>query len=213
MATKADTLNPRTAEYQFFGPPGALLVTICSPLIAYALYFGCSEESGGCPPGDYVSWIPSITSSITSLNWWASLWDTEATVIYLVWYIFCVVAWAVLPGDDFQGVLMRNGQRKTYKVNGIFYTFLRYTHPTQRRCLSVGFATFLCAIGIAVAMILYQGAESFTFLYRKWVGFVTSSLLLSIIQAVYVYLASFQPGKLLSLGGNTGNPIYDVGGV
>ncbi len=76
--------------------------------------------------------------------------------------------------------------------------------------LSVGFATFVCAMGIAVGMIVYQGVESFTFLYQKWVGFVTASLLLSIIQSVYVYLASFQPGKLLSLGGNTGNPIYDV---
>ncbi|KAJ8695605.1 erg24, C-14 sterol reductase [Pleurotus ostreatus] len=189
MATKADALNPRTKEYQFFGPPGALLVTISSPLIAYALYFGCSEESGGCPPGNFAAWIPSVTSSTTRLDWWMSLWDSEATVIYLAWYLFCVVAWAILPGNDFQGVLMRNGQKKTYKVNG--------------------FVTFICAIGIAVAMIVYQGVESFTFLYRKWVGFVTASLLLSVIQAVYVYLASFQPGKLLSLGGNTGNPIYD----
>ncbi len=132
MRANADVLNPRTTEYQFFGPPGALLVTICSPLIAYLLYFGCSEENGGCPPRSYAAWIPSIISSIQRLDWWASLWDTEATIIYLAWYIFCVVAWAVLPGDDFQGVVMRNGQRKTYKVNGIFFTFLHHTHAYSR---------------------------------------------------------------------------------
>lgn len=137
MATKADALNPRTTEYQFFGPPGALLVTISSPLIAYALYFGCSEESGGCPPGNLAAWIPSVTSSITRLDWWMSLWDAEATVIYLAWYLFCVVAWAILPGNDFQGVLMRNGQKKTYKVNGISYTFFSMYSQSYSKSLFV----------------------------------------------------------------------------
>ena len=43
-------LNPRTTTYEFFGPPGALAVTILTPLTVYSLYYGCSEETGGCPP-------------------------------------------------------------------------------------------------------------------------------------------------------------------
>lgn len=54
------------------------------------------------------------------------------------------------------------------------------------------------------------GPESFTFLYDRWVGFLTASLIMSIVQGVAVYVASFREGALLALGGNSGNPIYDV---
>jgi len=54
------------------------------------------------------------------------------------------------------------------------------------------------------------GPEAFTFFYRKWVGFVTAALLMSVLQGLACYAASFRPGALLALGGNTGNHIYDV---
>jgi hypothetical protein len=75
-------------------------------------------------------------------------------------------------------------------------------------CLA--FSTFLLALGVTAGMIYRYGPESFTFLYEKWVGFVTAALLMSIFQGIACYAASFMPGKLLALGGNTGNPIYDV---
>lgn len=59
-------------------------------------------------------------------------------------------------------------------------------------------------------MIYRYGPESFTFLYEKWVGFMTAALLMSIVQGLACYAESFTPGTLLALGGNTGNPIYDV---
>ncbi|KAJ8507339.1 hypothetical protein ONZ45_g10269 [Pleurotus djamor] len=187
--TKIEELNPRTKEYHFFGPFGTLLITVLTPTLTYALYYGCSEETGGCPPPHISTWLPAISTSLQSLDWWRSLWDTEATLIYCAWYLFCVAAWAILPGVDFVGLPLRNGQRLTYKINA--------------------FATFVCAIAIALAMIASQGAQSFTFLYTKWVGFVTASLLMSVLQSIYVYASSFREGRLLALGGNTGNHIYD----
>lgn len=65
-------------------------------------------------------------------------------------------------------------------------------------------------MGIASGYIIRYGPESFTFLYDKWLGFMTASLIMSIVQAVAVYLGSFREGALLALGGNSGNPIYDV---
>ena len=65
-------------------------------------------------------------------------------------------------------------------------------------------------MGLAIGQIVRSGPESFTFLYEKWVGFYTASLLMSILQAFFVYAMSFRKGKLLALGGNSGNPIYDV---
>lgn len=68
----------------------------------------------------------------------------------------------------------------------------------------------LLALGITFGQIYRSGPESFTFLYDKWVNFVTASLLMSFVQAVGLYAASFRSGALLALGGNSGNPIYDV---
>ena len=116
MAPKESELNPRTTSYEFLGPPGALLVTLGVPIMTYALYFGCSESTGGCPPP--VS-VDTVKDALTDWSWWASLWDTEAAIAYLAWYAFCVVAWAVLPGDWVEGTQLRTGGTQKYKINGI----------------------------------------------------------------------------------------------
>ncbi|GLB40308.1 putative ERG4 ERG24 ergosterol biosynthesis protein [Lyophyllum shimeji] len=180
-------LNPRTTSYEFLGPPGALFVTLTVPIVIYALYFGCSEANG-CRPD--LSTIPDqVVASVTNPNWWKSLWDTEAFLMYLAWYAFCVVAWAVLPGDRVEGTTLRTGEKKTYKING--------------------FATLLLALGLACGTIYRYGPQSFTFFYENWVGFVTASIVMSVAQALFCYAMSFQEGKLLALGGNSGNFIYD----
>ncbi|KAG9310959.1 ergosterol biosynthesis ERG4/ERG24 [Chiua virens] len=174
------------------GPPGATLITIGVPVMAYLLYFGCSESAGACPPSYVLS--PSLLAarvqeSVTNPQWWISLWDTQAALIYLAWYAFCIGAWVVLPGDWIKGVTTRDGQNKQYKINA--------------------FSTFLLALGITTGYIVRYGPESFTFMYDKWLGFLTASLVMSIVQAIAVYVASFRAGALLALGGNSGNPIYD----
>ncbi len=83
----------------------------------YALYYGCSEEIGGCPPS--VNWT-AVVQTLTNWTWWKSLWDAEATVLYLAWYSYLVVAWYVLPGKWVEGLPLRDGTRKRYKVSGEF---------------------------------------------------------------------------------------------
>jgi hypothetical protein len=123
------TLNPRTTSYEFFGPIGALFITIVVPLTTYLLYFGCSEQSGGCPPD--LSQISFDVSVLKTREFWLSLWDTQATIIYLAWYAFCVVAWFILPGDLVDGVKMRNGLTKKYKINGTYGATLIYLDLTM----------------------------------------------------------------------------------
>lgn len=65
-------------------------------------------------------------------------------------------------------------------------------------------------MGVTAGVILRFGPESFTFLYDKWIGFVTASLAMSVVQSIYCYASSFFGDKLLALGGNSGNFIYDV---
>lgn len=116
-------LNPRTTQYEFLGPLGALAISIGVPAVTYLLYFGCSEEMGGCPP-QLSSGAAPIVQSISSFDWWKSLWDTEAALIYLAWYAFCVASWAILPGDQISGTTLRTGEKKVYKINGTYLASL-----------------------------------------------------------------------------------------
>ncbi|KAI8986073.1 ERG4/ERG24 ergosterol biosynthesis protein [Trametes punicea] len=179
-------LNPRTTQYEFLGPPGALAITIGVPVMTYAFYFGCSEQTGGCPPPIDTA---VIIESLTSLSWWKSLWDTQATLLYLAWYAFTVIAWYILPGDWIEGTPLRNGGKKKYKINA--------------------FSTMLLTLGITSGILYRYGPQALTFIYDKWIGLVTAAILMSVVQAVGCYLASFRDGALLALGGNSGNPIYD----
>ncbi|KAK2463498.1 hypothetical protein APHAL10511_004584 [Amanita phalloides] len=182
------SLNPRTTAYEFLGPPGALLISLGVPAMTYMLYFGCSEQAGGCPPP--LSLISDqIISSVGDPQWWRSLWDTEAALGYLAWYGFCILAWLVVPGDVVEGTVLRTGERKKYICNA--------------------FSTFLLTLGLVTGIIFRFGPGSFTFIYEKWVGLVTASILMSMLQALGCYVSSFRQGRLLALGGNSGNPIYD----
>jgi len=185
---KEANLNPRSTHYEFLGPPGALFITLSVPATTYALFYGCSETSGGCLPPLHTLW-PSTREALSNSSWWLSLFDKDAFLLYLAWYAFVVAAWFILPGDWVEGTLMRDGNKKKYKINA--------------------FSTFLLTMGLTIGYIWRFGPQSFTFIYEKWVGFVTASLIMSIFQGLYVYAFSFVPGKLLALGGNSGNPIYD----
>ena len=119
-AKTAAELNPRTQHYEFLGPLGALFITLGVPATTYALYYGCSETSGGCPP-QLDTLYPSFLAAVQDKEWWLGLWDTKAALAYLAWYSFCVVAWFILPGDWIEGVTMRTGEKKKYKINGTYF--------------------------------------------------------------------------------------------
>jgi hypothetical protein len=201
-------LNPRTKGYEFFGPPGTLLVSISVPLLTYVFSLQCSEKAGGCPR----SWVELPTEfklAVTDPDWWESLWDTEAFLVYFGWYTFCLVAWAVLPGDWVEGYPMRNGKKLKYKINGKSHTTY-LSHGAHRFSFITAFSTYLLALGLAVGVIINFGPASFTYIHDHWIGLVTAALINSVVQAFIWYAWSFRPGHLLALGGNTGNHLYDV---
>ncbi|TCD64525.1 erg24, C-14 sterol reductase [Steccherinum ochraceum] len=184
----ASELNPRTKHYEFLGPPGAFLISVGVTFMVYALYFGCSETSGGCPPP--LELIPQrLTSSLASKSFWLSLFDAKGASYYFGWYAFCVVAWMLLPGDWVEGTVLRTGGKQVYKINA--------------------FSTFLLSLGLTAGTIWRFGFGSFTFIYEHWVGIVTAAVIMAIGQAFLVYAMSFRSGELLALGGNSGNFIYD----
>lgn len=87
------------------------------------LYFNCSEASGGCTPS--IADLPfRFTAAVQDPSWWAGLWDTEATLVYLGWFAFTVIAWLALPGDWVEGTELRTGGKKLYKINGTIPHFI-----------------------------------------------------------------------------------------
>ncbi len=68
-------------------------------------------------------------------------------------------------------------------------------------------------MGLTGGAIYAFGPAVFTFIYERWVGFVTASVLMSVVQGIACYYSSFQGQKLLALGGNSGNFIYDVSSI
>lgn len=109
-------MNPRGASYEFGGPLGAFVIILIVLILVYSLYFGRSDQNG-CP-SLFVSVRNLDISTLGNPDFWEDLWDTEATLVYLTWYTFCVVSWAVLPGDWVEGLPMRDGKRMKYKING-----------------------------------------------------------------------------------------------
>lgn len=126
LARTDGELNPRSTSYEFGGPLGTATIILIVPVLVYSLYFGCSDQNG-CPPL-FTSIKNLDVSTLGNPNFWKSLWDTEAMLVYLAWYTFCVVSWAVLPGDWVEGLPLRNGQRIEYKINGKYSPF-----PYNRR--------------------------------------------------------------------------------
>ncbi|KAF7354784.1 ERG4/ERG24 ergosterol biosynthesis protein [Mycena sanguinolenta] len=179
-------LSRRTAYVEILGPLRAFFICTAIPLTIYALFFGCSEQFGGCPPRlDH----DRSFLALTDLAWYQGLWDTQATMLFVAWYAFCVLAWAILPGDWVFGTTLRNGEKKQYKINA--------------------FSTFILALSLAFGVIFLGGPQSFTFLHDKLVGFITASVIVSVLQAVACHVMSFRPKALLSIDGNTGNPVYN----
>ena len=111
----ATTLNPKTTKYSFFGPVGTGAITLLTPLITYALYFACpnSYDDGTCQ----LLQKPAL-ERLAQCDFWKSLFDLEVFGVYLAWYLFTVVAWAIIPAQWVRGTQLRDGTFKYYKMNG-----------------------------------------------------------------------------------------------
>ena len=112
-----DQLNPRSRPTEFLGPAGTTVVTFLTPLIAYLLFFGCNSSTG-CPSLEPAVYVTGFKNNWPSIN--GKLWDWKAAAVYAGWYAFTVVCWNVLPGEQVEGTVLRDGRRKKYNMNGAF---------------------------------------------------------------------------------------------
>ena len=112
-----DQLNPLSSPTEFLGVIGTSGISIIASFTVYFLFYACNEATG-CPATNKEGW----TTMLEGVRQWPSsagrLWEWKAFAAYLAWYAYCIVCWAVLPGEKVDGNLLRDGNRKVLKTNG-----------------------------------------------------------------------------------------------
>ncbi|CAH1759757.1 1649_t:CDS:2 [Entrophospora sp. SA101] len=193
----ANLLNPRTKEYEFLGPIGAFLMITFLPILMYILHLGCTVD--GCPSPKYISKLINLEffsnddnndhENFYSLS---DFFDFKIFIIYNLYLVYLVLLWYILPGNWIEGVRLRNNKVLKYKENG--------------------FKTLIVTFTLLLISSYFWGYEFLLIISDKYIQFMTSSIIVSFMLSVFVYINSFRNDKdsvLLSLGGNSGNIIYD----
>jgi len=174
-------------EYEFGGPFGALSTMVSLPIVIYFLYFLCtgSDNCFSIFPFDFPS-FPDFSN--------IEFWNTNAFLSCILWIVWLIVLQFILPGKIVKGVKLEDGTQLEYKING--------------------FLSFILSI-IVIITCQYFHIINLGFIYNHYISYITSSVLISLLLSIYLYINSFNNGgnrnknKILAQGGNTGNFIYD----
>ena len=97
--------NPRTTNYEFFGPVGAFIITLGLPLMITILYSVCNEN--GCSILD--PHFPTLSELVSPV----------ACLIFITWFLLHVVIYMLPIGHVVPGTYLRDGTRLKYKINGL----------------------------------------------------------------------------------------------
>ncbi|KAJ9086470.1 erg24, C-14 sterol reductase [Entomophthora muscae] len=179
---KKQKLNPKSTEFEFFGPIGCTVVMVISPLFLLMQYLICNEEGGCLASPGYV---------LGKLVDFKSFYSFKAAGMYFGWLIYHVIMWAVVPGPWVAGTRLRNGNYVQYKMNA--------------------FRIFLITAGLTLATFLTYGTSPFLAVTQAFPQLVVISITYSAFQSVVLYMHSFtyENNKLLALNGNTGVFVHD----
>ena len=97
------------SHMQFFGPYGPAVLVLVLPLVLYGLIFACNKK--GCLELWPQLQVPGFPEG-------AQLFNVESCIAFAAWFMGLVLLHLVLPGKRVQGVVLPNGQRLMYKLNG-----------------------------------------------------------------------------------------------
>lgn len=195
MPTK---LNPRTKNVEFGGTLGAIAISVGLPILTIVLNQMVRPDyfiKGFFSNFD----LAELWNGIKSSNYYFTRYDLWT--YYTVWQVVLAALDVILPGKKMDGVELRDGTKLPYKINGI------------------ALSTALIVV-LAFRWQLTQGQlPELQFLYDNHVDLCIITILFALLLSIYCYVASFVPQfrknglktneKILALGGNTGNPIYD----
>ncbi|XBW34622.1 hypothetical protein QEN19_000188 [Hanseniaspora menglaensis] len=199
---KTEVLNPKTEHFEFSGVSGALAISIGLPILIIILnqmirpnyyitgFFENFSFEEVFQKGD----LKSIQDYLFNMK--------ETWVYYILWFFCLAILDVSLPGKTINGVELRDGSYLKYKINGI------------------ALSSYLIIL-LAYRFKTTNGQmPELQYLYKHNLDICVVSILFSFFLAVIVYAMSFIPlfGKkngagnkerILALGGNSGNVIYD----
>lgn len=194
-------LNPVTTKPEFGGKWGALTLTVFLPLLTLFLYLCCNDEY--ITKGFYFSpsSIADVFHNKIISNWENVFFNSSCWKWYLIWFFSLAILDLIIPGYYKEGVELRDGTKLTYLINGKELTSLLLL-ILGGRFYQLGFAL-----------------PELDFLYDNFTGMMATSWEFSMILATLCYFFSFKPltnkngtgsnERILSVCGNTGNPIFD----
>lgn len=198
---KTTLLNPKTLHREFMGLPGALGITFGLPFVVIALHLVTNTTYS--IHGIDLDWpavvkqLPQSKDDIISL-----CFDRQSWLAYLAWFASTALLDLILPGKHMDGIELRDGTKLRYNING--------------KAVSSAFVALLAAR--AFYSPTYYVPE-LQFVYDHQLQLILVTIIFSFLLSVAVYVASFVPlaspngfktsEKILSVNGNTGNPIYD----
>ncbi|CAG5877332.1 unnamed protein product [Menidia menidia] len=167
-------------EREFGGTLGAVCIPIFLPLTV--LFLVCVSQS---PEASVLQWPPLLPPA-------HQLWDPRALWLLLGWIALHGVLYLMPFGEVSEGLVLRDGTRLKYPINGI-----------------VGFLLCLCTSGVLLMLLLLLGAPLGD-VFELLLPLAAAAIAVSFLLSVYLYVRSFwAPPHALALGGNTGNPLYD----
>jgi len=116
----------------------------------------------------------------------------------------------VLPGEEIEGAPLRDGTRLKYKINGKLCWVCVYTVYSYVCKKKKAMGALQSLVTLSFMSLRGQGWVMFLWVKAHFADIALFSIFVSFFVSIWVYLRSFVGDKMLALGGNTGNPIYDV---
>ncbi|CEP11383.1 hypothetical protein [Parasitella parasitica] len=186
-ASRSKVLNPQTSHYEFGGVAGAIAMLTLLPLLVILFAYGCDKSGGYHPFQRFYNFMTNF--DIEFLKHELLSWSYGAAIFYLGIVLQLVVYSYALPGEEVEGAPLRDGTRLKYKINAM--------------------SALQSLITLSFMSLRGQGWVMFLWVKAHFADIALFSILVSFLVSIWVYLRSFVGDKMLALGGNTGNPIYD----
>ncbi|KAI9262688.1 ergosterol biosynthesis ERG4/ERG24 [Sporodiniella umbellata] len=158
-------------------------------LPVFVVFLACCCGPAGYPSFDLVKNFKSCIAAKLSTHYASSMFCFYDLILYCGFVTFVAFLYVNLPGRVINGTLLRDGTRIRYKINGLL--------------------TYVTLMTIACMVLSVTGLQPLTYVYDHYTGLVLSSILFAYTLSLFVYINSFYSNRLLALGGNTGNIIYD----
>eukprot|EP01012_Entosiphon_sulcatum_P034276 TRINITY_DN4344_c0_g1_i1.p1 TRINITY_DN4344_c0_g1~~TRINITY_DN4344_c0_g1_i1.p1 ORF type:complete len:435 (-),score=53.89 TRINITY_DN4344_c0_g1_i1:382-1686(-) len=187
MAKKKPSVNPGV-HYEFGGPLGAVGVMVGLPVLVAVLYGACNSShcvSFGKPLPELKDIVDVVVAKVGN---WKDL--SLAMTVVTVWWSIMAVLSVVLPGETVQGLPLPTTlqERLSYRMNGHLQFWV-----TLLGCLALHFI----------------GVLPLTEIHDLYLPLAAASVAFSFLLSTFLYVSSFIGQRVLAVGGNTGNVVYD----